>query len=210
MRTTLFLLLFALPTLANKPPTIVDRPLPLTVSSERQLDDDEQIDTVMLHFASDVVANPADPHSVERIAAIFEEYRVSAHYCIDRDGTIYRFVDESRAAWHAGRGEIEGQPRKTNRLNHYSIGIEMLAIGTQEEMSQWITPEIYATIDQDDIGFTDAQYASLTRLLADIAHRNDGIELTRTHIIGHDAYTVTRPTPRTDPGSLFDWSKIGL
>jgi N-acetyl-anhydromuramyl-L-alanine amidase AmpD len=187
-------------------PTIIDRPLPLEVSSERRVPMSE-VDTVMLHFASDVVANPQDPHDVERVAAIFERYKVSAHYLIDRDGMIYRLVPETRAAWHAGRGTINGQPHKTNRLNHHSIGIEMLAIGTQDEMAQYITADAYAKLDPADLGFTDPQYEALNKLLVDLVDRHEAIHLDREHVIAHSEYSTGT---KVDPGNLFDWTRIGL
>jgi len=45
--------------------------------------------------------------------------KVSAHYVIARDGTIYKLVPLSRAAWHAGRC-----PNFPN-ANRRSIGIEL-------------------------------------------------------------------------------------
>ena len=34
--------------------------------------------------------------------------KVSAHYCIDEDGTTYRLVDEAKRAWHAGKSYWRG------------------------------------------------------------------------------------------------------
>ena len=55
------------------------------------------------------------------------------------------------------------------------------------------------------IGYTEAQYKSLSLLLDDILARNKKMKRDRNHIIGHDEYA---PARKTDPGSLFDWSKI--
>lgn len=46
--------------------------------------------------------------------------RVSAHYYVCRDGTIYQLVPDPRAAWHAGKSAIDGVPN----VNDYSLGIE--------------------------------------------------------------------------------------
>lgn len=43
-------------------------------------------------------------------------------------------------------------------------------------------------------------------LINDIIDRNPGIPKNRFHVVGHDDYTDRK----TDPGSLFDWEKIGF
>jgi len=76
-----------------------------------------QIDTIVLHATvlntlSEVVEKFADPES-----------RVSAHYTIDRDGTIVCHVREDQRAWHAGQSRM-----KDGRMavNDFSIGIELV------------------------------------------------------------------------------------
>lgn len=54
--------------------------------------------------------------------------RVSAHWLIDRDGTAYRLVDESKRAWHAGRSFWDG----IEDCNSASIGIELVNDGFEE------------------------------------------------------------------------------
>src|ERR1700752_4426696 len=51
--------------------------------------------------------------------------QVSAHYCIDEDGTIYRLVDESNRAWHAGKSRWRG----VADVNSASVGIEIVNPG---------------------------------------------------------------------------------
>ena len=75
------------------------------------------IDTVVLHATvlnslREVVEKFADPES-----------QVSAHYTIDRDGTIVCHVDEGERAWHAGQSKM-----KDGRVgvNDFSIGIELI------------------------------------------------------------------------------------
>lgn len=50
------------------------------------------------------------------------EKRVSAHYCIDRDGTVYKMVHEEDIAWHAGQSFWQGR----TGVNAFSIGIELV------------------------------------------------------------------------------------
>lgn len=61
----------------------------------------------------------------------------------------------------------------------------------------------YERIDPAHIGFTDAQYRSLSILIKDIMSRHPSIPFDRKHNIGHDEYTSRKP----DPGALFDWSQ---
>ena len=161
---------------------------------------------VMLHFTSNAYANPKDPYKIEDTYNIFKDYEVSAHYVIGRAGEIYLFVPENRVAYHAGRGQLSGYPEYDDRLNHYSIGIELLGMGTRDEMVPLITKEKFDQVDQTMTGFTEAQYSTLNTLLTDIVGRHPHIQKNRNHIVGHDEYQPGK----TDPGSLFDWSKIGL
>ncbi len=51
--------------------------------------------------------------------------KVSAHYTIDEDGTIYAHVPEARRAWHAGVSHWAG----VDNVNARSIGIELVNPG---------------------------------------------------------------------------------
>ena len=51
------------------------------------------------------------------------ETQVSAHYTIDRDGTVVSHVAEDVRAWHAGISKMEDG--RTN-VNDFSIGIELV------------------------------------------------------------------------------------
>ncbi|MEA3320221.1 MAG: N-acetylmuramoyl-L-alanine amidase [Bacillota bacterium] len=162
---------------------------------------------VMLHFTNNALRSPEDPYDMEEVYALFEEYEVSAHYMIDRDGEIYFMVPEERAAFHAGKGHLLNYQEYESGLNDYSIGIELLAIGTKEEMLSIMPADVYDSISPSDIGYTDAQYASLKILLEDILKRNPLIQNDREHIIGHHEYA---PVRKSDPGELFNWSRIGF
>ncbi|MCL2354560.1 MAG: N-acetylmuramoyl-L-alanine amidase [Oscillospiraceae bacterium] len=169
-------------------------------SSERE----EKVTHIMIHFMSNVSANSQNPFDINDNHAILERYNVSAHYIIDREGNIYLLVPEYRAAWHAGNGYLEGFPHLENNFNQFSIGIELLAIGTREEMAQLITPGQFNQIPSEHIGFTDAQMDTLNNLINDILERHEGILPNRLHIVGHNEYSESRP----DPGSLFNWNAL--
>lgn len=158
---------------------------------------------VMLHFCSAVVNHPDDPYRMEYVRQTFIDADVSIHYIIDRDGTIYCYVPENRTAWHAGVGEWLDDDKYTNKMNMYSIGIELLGIGTAQEMSLYMTKAQYNKLDKSLLGFTDAQYTALKELVEDVCDRHN-IPMDREHIIGHADYNPRK----NDPGELFDWSRI--
>ena len=115
---------------------------------------------------------PADEHPFfAEIAAL----KVSAHYFIDRQGMVVRFVPEGKRAWHAGVSHFTGR----DNCNDFSLGIEM---------------------EGDDFQpFTDVQYERLNRLLAGIRRRHP--QVTRERIVGH---ADIAPGRKTDPGPFFD------
>ena len=190
----------------SRPSTaIIDRPMDPKFSRPRDAHAD--VDMIVIHFSSDVVRHPDAPYDVEKVIAIYEEYGVSAHYLIDRSGRVYRLVPERRVALHAGKGRLPWEPNRENRLNEHSIGIELLGIGSYEDMKMFISRERYDALDSKHIGFTAEQYLAMQGLIDDIATRRPAIRKDRRHVIGHDEYAAGR---RTDPGALFDWSKIGL
>lgn len=161
------------------------------------------IEKVVVHFTSAVVNNRDNPYNIYVIRDIFIESGLSIHYIIDRDGKIYCYMPESRAAWHAGVGTFGDDEKYTNSMNKYSVGIELVAIGSAKDMAQYLHPEEYIAIDKELIGFTDEQYESLTLLVKDICERNN-IEFTRKNVIGHEEYNPEK----SDPGELFDWSRL--
>lgn len=158
---------------------------------------------VMIHFTSAVVEHRDDPLNMDYIRQIFVDYDISVHYIIDREGTVRCYVPEERVAWHAGKGEWANDEKYTNKMNHYAIGIEIAAIGSQKDMEIYLTEEEYAALDDRFKGFSDAQYDALKLLVEDICARY-GIPADRDHVIGHQDYSPSK----NDPGELFDWSRI--
>lgn len=181
----------------------IDYFLPDNHSQERT----EEITHLMIHFISNAANKPEDPYNVKDVNSIFLDYGLSVHYMIDRSGNIYQLVSEDRVAYHAGKGNLSDFPGYEDRMNEYSIGIELLAMGTKEEMTAIIPEEKFQQIDPSLLGYTDAQYKTLRSLVDDILKRNPSILQDRRHVIGHDEYA---PDRKTDPGSLFDWSQIGF
>jgi N-acetyl-anhydromuramyl-L-alanine amidase AmpD len=175
--------------------------LPGHVSEKRET----PITHAVIHFSSNAQEKPDDPYRILDTYDIFSTYGVSSHYVIDRTGKLYQFVTENRIAYHAGKGSLANYPTYENKLNAYSIGIEIHAIGTKEEMSSMLTEEDYDNIDPIHIGYTAEQYETLKDLLINISAFYGTMPLDREHIIGHDEYA---PERKTDPGSLFDWEHL--
>lgn len=108
-----------------------------------------------------------------------QQMKVSAHFLIERTGTVNQFVSCLDRAWHAGQSSFEGRVR----CNDFSIGIELE--GT------------------DELPYEDAQYRSLQAVYLALAHHFPCINIDR--IVGHEHIA---PGRKTDPGPAFDWSRF--
>jgi N-acetylmuramoyl-L-alanine amidase len=87
----------------------VDRPSPNF--DERQL----PVSMIVLHYTG----MPDAESALDRLTS--PKAKVSSHYLVDEDGTIYRLVDESNRAWHAGKSRWRGM----TDVNSASVGIEI-------------------------------------------------------------------------------------
>lgn len=122
------------------------------------------IDTVVLHSSYDLLGK--DPYSVSGIVKEYEEYGVSAHYLIDRQGTIYRLVADNNIAYHAG---VSKMPDGRTNVNDFSIGIEMM----NTEAGQ----------------FTQAQYAAVNALISSLKR-----QYPIKSVVGHSDIAPDRKT----------------
>lgn len=110
------------------------------------------------------------------------EARVSAHYVVDEDGTLYALVPEERRAWHAGMGVWQGE----TDCNAASIGIEIVNPG-----HEWGYRD-----------FPDIQIDAVIALIADIRTR---WTIPDDRIIGHSDLA---PDRKEDPGERFPWKRL--
>ena len=108
------------------------------------------------------------------------EAKVSAHYCVDEDGTVYKLVDETKRAWHAGRSYWRG----VTDINSASVGIEVVNPGHEFGYRP----------------FPDEQIAALIPLVSDIKERHG---ISRGNVVAHSDIA---PARKEDPGELFPWS----
>jgi len=105
--------------------------------------------------------------------------QVSAHFLIERDGSVSQFVSCLDRAWHAGVSCFDGR----EGCNDFSLGIELE--GT------------------DDAPFSDAQYERLIALARLLQQAYPGI--TPARVCGHSDIA---PGRKTDPGPAFDWGRL--
>lgn len=104
--------------------------------------------------------------------------KVSAHYVVDRDGTIHQFLPEGYSAWHAG---VSNFPPLgiSGSCNAESIGIEI-----QRSPSEPLTKE---------------QIASTMALVKDIKER---YHIPAEYVVAH---SDVAPGRKVDPGADFPW-----
>lgn len=134
------------------------------------------IDILVLHYtgmrtAEEALARLCDP-----------EARVSSHYTVDETGRIYRHVDESKRARHAGVSYWAGERDVNNR----SIGIEVVNPGHEFGY----------------VPFPDAQIAAVIDLSRAILRRHP---IPPYRVVGH---SDVAPARKTDPGELFPWNVL--
>jgi N-acetylmuramoyl-L-alanine amidase len=149
---------------------LVQRPSP------NHNDRNAPVDMLVLHYTGMKSANEA----LERLCD--PAAKVSAHYTIDEDGTVYVHVPEARRAWHAGAGHWAG----ANDINARSIGIELVNPGHEFGYRE----------------FPDTQIAALTTLCHSILMRHP---IPSWRVLGH---SDVAPARKEDPGELFPWAQV--
>lgn len=140
---------------------------------------DSRVQFLVLHFTSSDFASSLE---------ILTQGPVSSHYLVrDDPPTVYRLVDESQRAYHAGVSSWKGY----TMLNGNSIGIEIVNRGYQgtAESGAW---EEYPA----------AQVDAVMGLVEDIVRRH-GIRPDR--IVGHSDIA---PQRKVDPGPRFPWKRL--
>ena len=108
--------------------------------------------------------------------------KVSAHYVVEEDGRVFRLVQESRRAWHAGISHWRG----ANGLNARSIGIEVVNPGHEHGYRP----------------FAALQMAALCDLCLGILARHP---IPAWNVVGH---SDVAPDRKEDPGEFFDWEGL--
>lgn len=108
--------------------------------------------------------------------------KVSSHYTVDEDGTVYVHVDEAKRAWHAGVSHWRGE----TDINSRSIGIEIVNPGHEFGYRAFPGVQIDAVIELSQ--------GILSR------HR-----IPARNVIAHSDIA---PGRKEDPGELFPWKRL--
>ena len=106
--------------------------------------------------------------------------KVSCHYLIDRNGHIYKMIDEANIAWHAGKSKW----KNIKNLNKYSIGIEI------QNKGHFINYQ----------SFPKKQISSLIVLIKSLLKK---YKIKKNNVLGHSDIA---PLRKKDPGEKFPWN----
>lgn len=82
---------------------------------------DRKIDVIIVH--STFNNSGGDFYDIDLVIKQFSNYKVSSHYVLGRDGSIFQLVDENNIAYHAGNSSL---PDGRKSVNSCSIGIEIM------------------------------------------------------------------------------------
>ena len=153
---------------------VIDRPSP----NHTPRPADAAIDVLVLHYTELPLKE-----SLDILCDGAREHRVSAHYVLAEDGTLYRLVPEDCVAWHAGRSHWRGR----EALNATSIGVEIV------------------NLHGDRHDYPRAQIAALIELCRGILARHPAI--VPRNVVGH---SDVAPKRKIDPGLRFPWATLAL
>jgi N-acetylmuramoyl-L-alanine amidase len=134
------------------------------------------VSMIVLHYTG----MPTCEGALDRLCS--PEAKVSCHWLIDEDGSLYSLVPEERRAWHAGKSYWRG----VRDVNSASVGIEIVNPGHEFGYRP----------------FPDEQIATLIPLVARIKDRHG---IGRGNVVGHSDIA---PTRKEDPGELFPWEAL--
>lgn len=137
------------------------------------------IDTIVIHYTDMETADL----SLKRLCDL--EAKVSSHYLIDIDGTIYQLVADEKRAWHAG----VSQWKERESVNDFSIGIELQNPGYHSYFVK------YGRWDPYPLPLMEA----LVELLKDLTSKYN---IDPSNVVGHNDIA---PDRKIDPGPHFDW-----
>lgn len=107
-----------------------------------------------------------------------EKTKVSSHYLVSKDGTVYQLLNDYLRSWHAGVSYWGG----LTDMNSASIGIEIDNNGYEP--------------------FTEMQIKSLKELLANLKSKYN---IPTANFIGHSDIAVGR---KVDPNVYFPWEDL--
>lgn len=136
------------------------------------------VEMLVLHYTGMQTAQGA----MDKLTDPTPGKRVSAHYLVDEDGTVYALVPEDKRAWHAGVSSWRAQAE----VNARSIGIEIVNPGHEYGYRP----------------FPPAQIAAVTELAQGILAR---YAIPAWNVVAHSDIA---PLRKQDPGELFPWAQL--
>jgi N-acetylmuramoyl-L-alanine amidase len=155
---------------------LLQRPSPNQDSRSQDGRGGAAVDMLVLHYTGMRNAEAALSRLCDPAA------KVSAHYTVDEDGTVYAHVPEDRRAWHAGLSFWAG----ATDINARSIGVELVNPGHEFGYRP----------------FAQAQIAALIELAHGILARH---AIPAARVLGH---SDVAPARKEDPGELFPWAQL--
>ncbi len=132
----------------------------------------DKIDTIVIHAGAQTEAKD--------LINLLEDRELSCHYVIDRNGEVFKLVDENNRAWHAGVGIWNGQ----GDINSNSIGIELCN-------------ELFG-----ERQYSQKQMLALKKLCISLMKK---YKIEPINVIGHSDLA---PTRKIDPGTMFPWKEF--
>ncbi|MEN1925378.1 N-acetylmuramoyl-L-alanine amidase [Luteimonas qiangzhengi] len=166
---TVLLCALALAACTHSPPR---NPMAQWVASENH--DVRRPSLIVVHFTQ----QGSVEESLHTLRTANSHGRVSSHYLVGKDGSLYQLVADEHRAWHAGAGSWRGM----SDVNSFSLGIELDNNGSEP--------------------FTEPLVDTLLVLLEDLTDRWG---IARENVIGHSDLA---PTRKVDPGPLFPWKRL--
>jgi len=137
----------------------------------------KDIKTIIIHYTG----MQSEIASIKRLTS--PSHKVSCHYLISREGTIFKMVNDNKIAWHAGKSKW----KKFTNLNKNSIGIELVNKGHRYGYQK----------------FSKKQINMLIKLCIKLKKK---YRIKNSDILGHSDIA---PNRKQDPGEKFPWKKLG-
>jgi N-acetylmuramoyl-L-alanine amidase len=132
-----------------------------------------EIKLLIIHYTG----MQSERETIERL--IDKKSKVSAHYLINKKGHLFKMVDDSRVAWHAGRSRW----KNFINLNSRSIGIELVNKGHR-------------------FGYENFSKKQINKLILLCKFLTKKYKIQQTNILGHSDIA---PLRKIDPGEKFPW-----
>ena len=124
----------------------------------------------------------SEGESIKRL--VNKKNKVSAHYLINRKGSLIKMVEENKVAWHAGKSRW----KNFINLNDHSIGIELVNKGHK-------------------LGYENFSSKQIKKLILLCKFLIKKYRIKKNNILGHSDIA---PQRKDDPGEKFPWQLLSF